>query len=194
MVIHDPSVDRTTDGSGSVAELPAAALAELDAAARFGGWPRRCGIPSLAEVLAATAGFEQFELELKWDQVGRTERVVELTVAELARHGRSEAAVLTSFRPGALAIVARIAPQLRRGLIGDWSDPVMLRRALDLGVDRACVQLSTADAAVCDTARTAGLELIGWPCENAADLRQSLDLSLAGITTDRPSRASTGFR
>lgn len=58
VVLHDPTVDRTTDGSGAVAEMPLADLRRLDAGYRFspdGGssYPYRgrgLRIPTLAEV------------------------------------------------------------------------------------------------------------------------------------------------
>ena len=188
MVMHDASVDRTTDGTGSVAELTAAALAALDAAARFPGWERRCAVPTLSEVLDATVDFDQFEIEIKRDPFGRTDQVVDQTLAELARAGRREAAVLTSFHPEALARAALMAPDVRRGLIGDWADPAMCAQALALGAGRACIHLTTSSPEICAAARQAGLQLIGWPCEDEADWDRCLAWGLDGFTTDHPSR------
>lgn len=188
MVIHDADVDRTTDGTGSVAALTSTALAALDAAARFPGWGRRCAVPTLAAVLDATAGFAQIEVEIKRDPAGRTNRVVDDTVAELARSGRNGSVVLTSFHPEALARAALVAPGVRRGLIGDWADPAVLARAQALGVSRACVRLTTSSPQICTAAGDAGLELIGWPCEDEADLLRCHTWGLDGFTTDHPSR------
>ena len=99
-------------------------------------------MPTLSEVLDATADFDQFEIEIKRDPLGRTDQVVDQTLAELARAGRSEAAVLTSFHPEALARAASVAPDVRRGLIGDWADPAMCAQALALGTSRACIRLT----------------------------------------------------
>src|SRR5689334_12883384 len=57
VVIHDPTVDRTTDGTGAVKDLTADELARLDAGARFGAdrqWPYRgrdTGVPTLLSIL-----------------------------------------------------------------------------------------------------------------------------------------------
>ena len=186
VVIHDATVDRTTDGSGPVAELSAAALAELDAAAVFPRHPRKCRVPSLTDVLEATAGFEQFELEIKLDSAGRTGQVVRATLTELARHGRTDAVVLTSFHPCALECAADIAPKTRRGLIGDWASANMIDQALAVGATRACLHQRTSSAEICTAARQAGLEVIGWPCENADDWDRCRSWSVDGITTDHP--------
>ena len=57
VVIHDATVDRTTDGSGTVAGMTLADLSSLDAGSRFAGAGTRaqfrCRIPTLAEVLEA---------------------------------------------------------------------------------------------------------------------------------------------
>ncbi len=50
IVLHDQTVDRTTNGSGNVAKLPLAALRELDAGAWFSGQFRDEKIPTLDDV------------------------------------------------------------------------------------------------------------------------------------------------
>jgi glycerophosphoryl diester phosphodiesterase len=55
VVIHDATVNRTTDGRGRVAEMSAAAIKRLDAGVRFGAEFRDERIPTLAEVAAALA-------------------------------------------------------------------------------------------------------------------------------------------
>ncbi len=186
VVIHDATVDRTTDGSGPVSGFTSADLAGLDAAAVLPGHPRKCLVPSLADVLEATADFDQFELEIKLDSAGRTEQVVRDTLAELARHDRTNAVVLTSFHPFALETAAKLAPHLRRGLIGDWPSADTIDQALALGATRACLHQRTSSAEICAAARRAGLEVIGWPCENDEDWDRCRSWGVDGITTDHP--------
>ncbi|MBA8796244.1 glycerophosphoryl diester phosphodiesterase [Friedmanniella endophytica] len=186
VVIHDATVDRTTDGTGQVCELPFAALAELDAAAGHPDWTERCPVPRLEEVLDLLEAFEQAEIEVKADGAGRTAQVVDGLVAAIDRRGLRDRIVLTSFHADALAEAGRLAPGLRRGYIGDWDDPAVLDRALALGVTRACVQHTTSSAGLVSAARAAGLEVIGWPCNDEAAWRTCLDWELDGVTTDRP--------
>ncbi|MBU6283841.1 glycerophosphodiester phosphodiesterase, partial [bacterium] len=65
VVFHDWSLERTTDGSGTVRDQPLAVLRSLDA----GSWkePRFAGerVPTLEEALDATAGRVGLNLELK---------------------------------------------------------------------------------------------------------------------------------
>ena len=64
VVIHDQTVDRTTNGSGRVNNLPLAALRELDAGAHFGEDFQNEPIPTLEEVFEVCAGKTLFILEL----------------------------------------------------------------------------------------------------------------------------------
>ena len=56
VVIHDATVDRTTDGTGEVSSFSLAELRELDARAEFSDWPEVCQIPTLSEVLDVVEG------------------------------------------------------------------------------------------------------------------------------------------
>ncbi len=104
VVLHDPTVDRTTDGRGAVASLTLAELKRLDAGHRFtrdGGrsypWRGRgIAISTLDEVLAAFPGLP-FILEVKSADAGaETKRVLE-------RHSAESRCVVGSFDDAALA-------------------------------------------------------------------------------------------
>ncbi len=56
MVMHDATVDRTTNGTGAVKDLTAAQLAALNACAKAGKQWAPCPLPSLAGALAASRG------------------------------------------------------------------------------------------------------------------------------------------
>jgi len=100
VVIHDATLDRTTDGTGPVAAMTLADLRSLDAGCRFSGGPGRdvvrCRIPTLAEV------FETFPntpliIELK------TAEVSEATRALIERHAAQDRCLVDSFHAEALA-------------------------------------------------------------------------------------------
>ena len=66
VVIHDDTVERTTDGNGEVAELTLEELKRLDAGAKFkGGAVKGERIPTLDEVFAVTSGKCGLNIELK---------------------------------------------------------------------------------------------------------------------------------
>ncbi len=77
VVIHDDTVDRTTDGNGEVAELTLEEIKRLDAGAKFkGGALKDERIPTLDEVFALTTGKCGLNIELKGagvEQPGRAD-------------------------------------------------------------------------------------------------------------------------
>src|SRR3981081_1036402 len=66
-VIHDATVDRTTNGSGRVAELTIGELSLLDARGECAEWPAAVHVPTLREVLHAFGGKAALEIEVKAD-------------------------------------------------------------------------------------------------------------------------------
>ena len=103
VVIHDSTLDRTTNGSGRVERLTLAEIAEADAGARFtrdGGstWPYRgrgVTVPTLDEVLGAFPGMPLL-VEIKADAASRPARAV------IERHGAIHRCIVASFRDVAM--------------------------------------------------------------------------------------------
>ncbi|MBP7032508.1 MAG: glycerophosphodiester phosphodiesterase [Chloroflexi bacterium] len=125
LVIHDSTVDRTTDGSGKVAEMPLAALRELDAGTRFGEEFRGEKLPTLAEVFETVGGKMRINVELKnyarpFDDL--TRRVIKLT----EQFHLEESVLLSSFNPINLSKAHNINPKIQRGLLVSPADQRML--------------------------------------------------------------------
>ncbi len=91
VVIHDFTVESTTDGTGAVADMALAQLKELDAGAWFS--PEFAGerIPTLEEVFVAVGGELLINVEIKSSATG-----IENAVVECIRHQQMEARVLIS--------------------------------------------------------------------------------------------------
>lgn len=109
VVIHDETVDRTTDGSGEVAAMSLEELRRLDA----GSWKhsRYSGqrIPTLQEVIEFVGDRAQLFVELK----GRSPSLTWRTVQVLQANGVGERAWLfTSHRP-TLERLRQLAPEMR---------------------------------------------------------------------------------
>jgi glycerophosphoryl diester phosphodiesterase len=103
VVIHDPTIDRTTDGSGRVERMTLAELQRADAGARFtrdrgSTWPYRdqgVTIPTLDEVLRAFPATPLL-IEIKADAAARPTREL------IERHGANERCIVASFREVAM--------------------------------------------------------------------------------------------
>ncbi|MFN3281769.1 MAG: glycerophosphodiester phosphodiesterase family protein [Tabrizicola sp.] len=118
MVFHDEDLDRLT---GETGPLNARAAAELGRIRLTGGEDR---IPTLAEVLSLIAGRVPLLIEIK-DQsltMGPTDGRLEAATAAALKGYRGEVALM-SFNPASVAHLARLAPDLPRGLTTSAYDP-----------------------------------------------------------------------
>jgi len=116
VVIHDQTVDRTTDGSGDVQRMPLSALKELDAGSWFDLAFKREKIPTLEEVFETVGKRLFINVELKnyaspWDDLPN--RVANL----VKKHNLSDRILFSSFNPVALLCVRFILPHVPRGLL-----------------------------------------------------------------------------
>jgi glycerophosphoryl diester phosphodiesterase len=118
MVFHDEDLKRLTGRTGAVNQQVAADLAEIPLLHDGGG------IPTLSQVLRLVDGRVPLLIEIK-DQdgaLGPGIGALELATAS-ALHGYSGPVAVMSFNPHAIAKMARIAPNLQRGLVTEAFDP-----------------------------------------------------------------------
>ncbi|MBA2277072.1 MAG: glycerophosphodiester phosphodiesterase [Chloroflexia bacterium] len=193
VVIHDATVDRTTNGSGPVADFTAAELAALDARASVPDWPEPCGVPTLAQVLDIVGGLETLLVEIKRDEPARLERVVPAVLRLLGERGLTDRVIVTSFEPVALELVQHHAPGQTRGYIGAWDGPDFLETALRLGCRSAHVSSRGGSAEMVAACHTAGLGVFGWPCNDEETLHRLLAWGVDGFTTDQPTALRTAL-
>lgn len=188
VVIHDATVDRTTNGSGEVSSFTAAELAALDARSGFADIALPCGVPTFDAVLDLLdpAGMGMM-IEIKQDVPEREERIVAGILERLRARKLTEQATITSFDPVALEFVARDAPGQRRGFIGAWDDGSFLETALRLGCAQGDLHHTTASAAMVEKVHAAGLTAIGWPCNTREEVDLLIGWGVDAVTSDAPS-------
>ena len=214
VVIHDPTLERTTEGTGAVRARPAAELRRLRVRARDGTLTDE-RVPSLDDVLhlAARAGAELL-LELKGPSFsvryaraasGQLETIpgpvyegMEARVlASLGATGMLERAILMAFNPAVLETVRALAPSLRTTLlVGRVQVEQAGARATDtlawagrLGVTHLGLDYTLVDADVVAGARARGLVLGVWTVNDEAAFRRLAALGVDIVTTDRPDLA-----
>jgi len=191
VVIHDPTLDRTTTGRGDVRRLT---LAEVRAVSA--GYPDRFGptyagerVPTLAEVLALVRGRARTLVEIKSESVtddadgGIEARVVD----EVRRAGAATEVALISFDQRAVVRLQALAPEITRGrLFGRTSADEMLGRAREAGCEIVMPHKSQISAALGDRARAAGLKLATWVVDDVEELRRLAAFGLYGVGSNRP--------
>jgi glycerophosphoryl diester phosphodiesterase len=171
VVLHDPTVDRTTNGAGPVHELTLAEIQRLDA-----GLGER--VPTFVEVLESIT--LPIHAELK---------VVE--AAELLARGileESAAGRVTpiSFDPEALRRVKRALPDQPVGLILSGAPSDAAERALSLDADLVSLEAEHLDAEAVERCRRADLKVTAWTVNEPEQMRRVMESGVDGIATARP--------
>ncbi|GKQ39335.1 glycerophosphodiester phosphodiesterase family protein [Streptomyces sp. A012304] len=171
VVMHDADVDRTTDGSGPIAERTLAELRALDA-----GLGER--VPVFEEVLEAVS--LPLQAEIKDVQAARA-------LAEVM-HERNlvERVEVSSFHDEAVAEIARLVPGVRTALIGSRYGLDIVERAVEAGAATVCLNIRRLTLEIVEEARAHGLRIIGWVVNTPEHLRLVRAFGLDGATTDRP--------
>jgi glycerophosphoryl diester phosphodiesterase len=187
LVIHDATVDRTTDGSGRVRELSAAALSRLDAG-------RGQTIPTLAEVLAAHPTLGELQLEVKaLPEADHLAMMHGLETVFDDAHWRSRVRV-TSFDRDFLASLGRRCPSWPRGLVSEDTGPDSLDAAEALGVGALVLRQDLWTTELARRCRGAGLHASAWTVNEFDDLRRLANLPIDSVVTDYPSRCRVWLR
>lgn len=187
VVIHDSTVDRTTNGTGNVAEMTVADMQALDARSIHTDWPEPAIIPTFDEALEATTSLGILLVEIKTDTPERLDQIVPKTIEAIRRHGRESSCRIISFDTYALGIAQREAPEILRSLIGNWNEEHFLEDALRLEVSQIDPHHPDADRALIQRAReTGGFKVGGWQTNTEADLDSCLTLNPDYISTDQP--------
>ena len=198
VVIHDPTVNRTTGGRGAVSAMTLAELRTLDAGARFVPPEGRsaaapsCPIPTLEEVLRRLPQC-WFSIDIKQDRPPCERAVVDV----VRRTGMQGRVLLGSDAHRRFRRIQAAGPELasfftRRAagvfLLAVW---LGLSRAYrpphhTLQVPERLGRLRVVTGRFVRAAHALGIPVIVWTVNEEADMRRLLALGVDGIMTDRP--------
>lgn len=175
VVFHDETLDRLTDGSGPVDEVPLARLRELDV----------CGtdasIPSLAELLSAVSSLP---IDLPVNVEVKTPAVAAASVDVRAEYGVD--VIYSSFHDDALRELRRADPDAPLAVLcaQDPSAGLDAAAAFDALAIHPSMELAL-ETDVVGRAHDRGLAANAWTASTAADAERLVDAGVDGIITDR---------
>lgn len=184
VLMHDLTVDATTNGSGAVAEMTLEQIRALDA----GGEPP----PTLAEVLALTKGNALLVCEIKQPGIEGRLRDVVLEADALGD------VMVWSFFAQALESMRRVEPRIPCALLvapqalPEW--PAMRETALRLGLQGVSVFFAGVDEKLARDCQRSGLALYTWTSDPTDAIQRLIDLGVDGICTNFPDRAVAALR
>ena len=172
-VIHDHTVDRTTNGQGAVRDFTLAELQRLDAGK---GEP----VPSLGAVAEEVAGRAHLIIEVK-----HPEAAPALLQFFQAREIFDRTHVISFWHPVVLDLKAK-EPRLHTGvlLVGCPADPVGLARAAL--AEALVLHYAYVTPELVGAAHAAGLQVYIWNIDDVETLKPYLTMDLDGIGSNRP--------
>ena len=195
LLIHDETLERTTNGHGRVADTTMRSLAELDAGTWFGSAFAHEPVPSFesaASLCLALDLWANVEIKPAGGHEVATGRIAAALAQRLWR-GAPLAPLLSSFQPAALATARATAPELPRGLLFDAPPPNWRAQLRSLD----CVSLHcNAEYISADTVRdvhAAGYAIAAWTVNDVALAQRLFKLGVDAIFTDRLDIISPDF-
>lgn len=136
VVCHDESVDRTTDGTGKLAELDWEYIRNLDAGIRCGAAWRGVRIPRVEEVLDLTDGRVGLNIHIKSE--GPEGTLIKQVCDLLTERGLINCVYLALDTESALQTAFAYAPEIARACLVSQNDPNLL---IDLAERYACQRI-----------------------------------------------------
>ena len=202
-MLHDPTLDRTTDGSGPVKAATLAHVQRLDAGFHFaaldGSHPYRgrgIRVPTLRELLAAEPS-APLNIEIKQEDPPLVDRVL----ADLDEFGARPRTLLAAEHHVIMERIRAAAPdvvtsasaaeaadfvfRLRDGQLDGWSSPAV---ALQVPPEYGGTVIVSAELVA--AAHRLALEVHVWTINDGAEMDRLLDLGVDALMSDFPARGA----
>jgi glycerophosphoryl diester phosphodiesterase len=189
VVIHDETVDRTTDGTGEVSRFTLAEVQRLDAGSWFD--PIFAGevVPTLDEVLVEVEGLILLNVEIKSEAV--TRGVVGRVASAIREHDMVGQVVVSSFSPDALAEMHAVAPEIRTAVlynkdVHEGLDPVEI--VTDLGASVFNIKRQRLTRKMLRRCRENHIPVGIYTVNEPRRMRRLVAKGIDAIFTDHPDR------
>lgn len=166
VVIHDTTVNRTTDGKGMVIDFTFEELRQLDAG---GGQP----VPTLEEVLLLAKGKAKVDIELK--QSGDLYPGLEQKVLDAVRAcGMQKEVFVTSFDHYSIIRMRELSPDIELGLVLYGATPSVFPLAKEIGARYVSVKYIYLTDEFVQRCDEQGIQLIAWTIDDETHMRELL--------------------
>lgn len=181
VVLHDATVDRTTNGHGPVSSMPFADLRALDAGLGE-------VVPTWAETVEAVSVRIQAEV--------KAPEAVPLLAESLKDSALAARTLVTSSSTAILLAARRLLPSAETGLILARTPPVgeVIARTREAAAGWALCGIADLSAEMVSTLHADGLAVTAWPVPDLETYARAVALGVDGITTDHPGRLRSVVR
>jgi len=189
VVIHDETLQRTTNGSGNVADHSFDEIRNLDAGSWFA--PQFVGekVPTLGEVLDTTKGRILLNVEIKSEAVDRG--ISDKVAAAIKERGMTDQVVVSSSSPTALEQMHAVAPEIRTAVLykpefhrGQDSSEIVR----SLGASAFNIRGSRLKAKMLRSCREHGIPVAVYTVDKPREMKRWVKKGIDAIFTNHPDR------
>ncbi len=173
VLIHDHTLDRTTNATGNVGDYTFEEIRKLDAG-------KGEKIPTLQELIDLARGKVKLHIELK------DEKATEQTVNLIEKNGIVDQMFLTSGNTDTLKRVRELNPKISLEHIFGQPPEDAIERAKSVSAKRVSCHINYLTADFVQKAHKNGLQVIAWPPNTLEEAKKALECGVDLICTDRP--------
>jgi len=190
VVIHDDTLNRTTNGKGKVADYTLHELKQLDAGSWFGKQFSGEKIPTLKKVLELTRGQVFLNIELKKGDLGQytMEDLADRSLQEVEKAGMLNQVIFGSFDLSAIERIREKNPHIPVALIysKSWTSPQEVTGGKSIPIlscsGKVLTQANTSKA------HRQGMKVLVWTPNTEEHMEAFLNMGVDGIITNHPDR------
>ncbi len=197
VVIHDPTIDRTTDARGIVGNMTLEQLQSHNAAAKFpGGWSGKEPAPTLAQVLDLAKGSTvRLEIEIKVSADNRPYPGIEQKVLdEVSARGMLDRVRLMAFEFDTLSQIRALNPRVQTVALmttdyfrrKDLNAPAAIIDEVSPFANGIGVNKEFLTAQLTREAQNRKMLVGVWTVDADAEMNKFIRMGVDGITSNRP--------
>jgi len=197
VVIHDDTVDRTTDGSGRVKDFTFNELKSLDAGSWFkneAGYKDQV-IPSFEEILLRYHNKAHIYIEIKSEEITIAPKLKDLFQEtgwpdqNQVRLGAVPGLSILSFNLDQLITTKEILPELEYGYLRFEANEKDMETCIDRGFSGFFPYIGSLNSDMVGKAHQRGLYVGAWGAQTDSDIEKAFHMGVQGLTVDNPVRA-----
>jgi glycerophosphoryl diester phosphodiesterase len=186
MIIHDATIDRTTDGSGSVSTMTYDQLRAFDAGSWFGAEFTGEKIPTLAEALKLALA-SPYEVGVVVEIKGNTPTIVGKVITEVKKYQMQNRVIISSFMFDQIDQSKSIDVSIPVQLFGTITQ-TNINQIAGIGGEWAGTD-GTITAALLDSAHVKNIKVNKWTVNSSSEMLSLMQLGVDAITTNFPQTA-----
>lgn len=189
VIMHDPTIDRTTNGKGKVRSLTFKEILGLDAGIKKGVVFENERVPVLEQVLDELGGKLLLNIELCNYDEGDNRQLANQTVELIEKYRLVDSVIISSFRFNNLVYVKDKNPNIscgllaKQGLLGAFARNVLNH---SVSVDALHPFFTDATPGLIRREQQCGRKIRAWVVNDQKDIRQVYELGVDAIFTDDP--------